>query len=433
MGLTINEQRLLADLEALRSITDTPGRGVTRLSYSEADRAARAYLAAAAAAFGAVTTANAVGNLIIRLPNQEKFGSAESSTGSRTKPGPGHGNAPIVCVGSHIDTVRNGGWLDGIYGVVGGLEVLRTLAESNPDKARRLEVVVFAEEEGTNFGSTMTGSKFAVGTYDEAALDRLRDDGGRTLRDHLMACGFPPFRPDDVLWDFSQIRAMLELHIEQGPVLDRSGELVGVVDAIFGMTTIEVTLAGVGNHAGASPMEGRRDALAAAAICISEVEAIGRRDPDSALVATVGKIQVDPNCSNVIPERVVFTIEARDRDQHRIDRAIEEARLVIQQIAAVRGVEVSIRSRAASAPGRMDPILVQILDRLATEAGLPHRIMDSGAVHDTCLFAPLVPSGMIFVPSIGGRSHVPEENTATEHLVAGASLLLAAVRELLQE
>lgn len=406
--MKISGERLLADLNQLRKITDTPGGGVTRFSYSENDGEARRYIKETAESWGFAVRTDPVGNMYIGLP------------GIREK-------KDRICIGSHIDTVRNGGWLDGVYGVAGALEVLRTLEENESSRASEVEVVVFTEEEGSNFGSTMTGSKFIAGIYDEKDLDRMKSDENVSLREILMKRGFPPYRKDEVMWDFSRVKAMLELHIEQGPVLERAGMSIGIVDGIFGMTSMEVTLSGTGNHAGATPMRYRQDALAAAALCITEAERIAKEDPDGILVATAGKLTVFPNCSNVIPEKVIFTVEVREKREERIGWAVERIMTAFTAIAEQREVICEIRKLAGSKPFRMDGRLIGLIDQLAEKAGIRRQIMDSGAVHDTCMIAPHVPSAMIFVPSIGGRSHVPFEDTYPDDLVIGVRLLLDAV------
>jgi hydantoinase/carbamoylase family amidase len=406
--MNISGERLLSDLSRLKSFTDTPGDGVTRYSYSQNDEKARLFITESAEAHGFAVRIDPIGNMFIRLSGIDD-------------------KSEKICIGSHIDTVRNGGWLDGIYGVISGLEVLRTLAEHGSDRLPEVEVVIFAEEEGSNFGSTMTGSKFITGIYREKDLDRLKNEAGISLREMLLKYGCSPYKHEEVIWDFSRVKAMLELHIEQGPVLEQEGKSIGIVDAIFGMTTIEVTITGVGNHAGATPMRYRVDALAAAALCITEVERIAKEDPEGIAVATVGKISVSPNCSNVIPEKVLFTVEVRDKQEEKIIRVIKKIEESIQRISAQRGATCQIHILAESKPFRMDDRMIKLIGKLATESGISHQIIDSGAVHDTCIIAPHAPSGMLFVPSIGGRSHVPFEDTDPDELVRGAQLLLDTV------
>lgn len=397
--MKVNGERLLTDLFQLRQFTDTPGEGVTRFSYGQQDQKARAYLLKEAGAIGCAAETDALKNIRIGMPQ---------NTSGRQK----------VVIGSHIDTVRNGGWLDGIYGVTAGLEVMRVLKDCRLEYD--LELVIFAEEEGSNFGSTMTGSKFISGDYKEEDLDYLKNDEGLSLRQILENPSEEELR--QVKWDFSELKAMLELHIEQGPVLEREGLSLGIVETIFGMRVIEVEVTGVGNHAGATPMEDRKDALCAAAECILAAERIVK--PNGHTVVTVGRIKAEPDCSNVIPEKTVFTLEARDGKTEKIDYFINQITAAIKRICRERQVECQIREVSSSEPLKLDPELSKTMERLASQKKIPYRVMDSGAVHDACMIAKHAKTGMIFVPSIGGRSHVPEEDTRPEDLVQGAQFLL---------
>lgn len=407
--MNIKSERLIKNLNELRKFTDTPGDGVTRFSYGEQDRRAREYIIGRAESAGCVVEEDELRNLRIRNRQSDPKKQA------------------VLC-GSHVDTVRNGGWLDGIYGVCSALEVMETLSENAPDAS--YEMVVFAEEEGSNFGSTMTGSKFITGKYRAEDMDRLKNDDDQTLREVLRR-----LPQEDVTistpWDLSRYKAMLELHIEQGPVLDRAGLSLGIVEAIFGMRVIEVTLTGVGNHAGATPMTERYDALSTAAECILAAESLVKADSDRRTVVTVGKMEIRPNCSNVIPETVKFSLEVRDKDEAKINGFMEKIIEKIRGLAAGRGVGCEIAEHSHSAPLKLDQDMIGMMQRSAQEKELPHKVMDSGAVHDACMIAEFVPTGMIFVPSIDGRSHVPEENTREEDLTLGAQFLLDVICELI--
>lgn len=406
--MKVNGDGLLADLLTLKEFTDTPGKGVTRFSYGQQDRKARAYIFDQAQKLGCSRKVDALQNVIIDMP--------------QNRPG-----RKSVVIGSHVDTVRNGGWLDGIYGVTGGLAVLRALKDLPMEK--NLQLVIFAEEEGSNFGSTMTGSKFIAGDYGQEDLDKLKNDEGLSLRDVL---GDPaPEEIQAVKWDFNRIDTMLELHIEQGPVLERKGLSLGIVDAIFGMQVIEVEISGVGNHAGATPMEDRKDSLCAAAQCILAAEEIVR--PDGQTVVTVGRIHSQPDCSNVIPEKTRFTLEVRDRDEEKIQRYMERIIETIRKITKERGTGCTIRKTSASKPLRLDPQVIARMKALAEQKSIAHQVMDSGAVHDACMIAKYAPTGMIFVPSLGGRSHVPQEDTKREDLILGAQFLLELTEKLVTE
>lgn len=453
--MKMNGQRLIDDLKYLRTLTDTPDAGVTRFSYGAMDRQARAYIRDIADALGATWHQDGVGNIRIGLP----------------------GNRPhqkTILAGSHIDSVRNGGWLDGVYGSIAALEVLRTLAESGRKFNKNFEVVIFAEEEGSNFDSTLTGSKFMAGIYGPAQLDHLKTRDGVSLRELLKEAGIAdaaesdgtalaagPTDPGaatsdakanadasavpalaDLPWDFKDVEAMVEMHIEQGPVLEGEGIGIGIVDSIFGMRLVEFELTGLGNHAGASPMEGRRDALAAAAACILLVEKIADRAPGhrgtgsrvgSGPVATAGKLQVFPNCTNVIPEKVIFTVEVRDKDDKTIEELMEQIIEAILEESERRQVGMSVREVAQNKAIILPDTMVKRMTELADLRGLDFHVMGSGAVHDASMMAQFVDTGMIFVPSIGGRSHVKEEDTKESDLIAGANLLLDVILSLIEK
>lgn len=443
--MKMNGQRLIDDLKHLRTLTDTPDAGVTRFSYGAMDRQARIYLHDIADALGATWQQDGVGNIRIGLP----------------------GNRPhqkTILAGSHIDTVRNGGWLDGVYGSVSALEVLRTLAESGRKFNKNFEVVIFTEEEGSNFDSTLTGSKFISGLYGPEQLAALKNRDGVSLGEMLKDAGIldeggksdaAATQPDGgaspvpdlpgLPWNFTDIEAMVEMHIEQGPVLTQEGIGIGIVDSIFGMRLVEFELTGLGNHAGASPMEGRRDALTAAAACILLVEKIasrasGHRGSGSGLsrgsgsepVATAGKLQVFPNCTNVIPEKVIFTVEVRHKDNQVIENIMAEIIEAILEECEKRLVEMSVREVAQNKAILLPDAMVKRMTELADLRGLDFQVMGSGAVHDASMMAQFVDTGMIFVPSIGGRSHVKEEDTKETELIAGANLLLDVILSLLE-
>lgn len=411
--MKINGQRFLSELKSLREMTDTPGQGVTRFSYGENDIKARAFFAGEARKAGLAYRTDAVGNIYIWDPAQA---------------GPDK-----IMIGSHMDSVQNGGWLDGAYGTMGAFEVLRRLKEEDA-LASNIELVIFAEEEGSNFSSTTTGSKFATGVYKDKDLDELKNPKGTSLRDMVEACDFPPYKEEDVIWDYGKVKAMLELHIEQGPVLDEGENKIGIVEKVNGMEVMEFTFEGLGNHAGASPMSYRKDALVAASLAIARIEGIAksgipvkageRPEPDPRLVATVGRLTVEPNSSNVIPGKATFTVEVRHVDKDIMEATMAHIIEAVEEVALARDVKWSKRKVADSVPISFDRDLVNLIEETAKETGLKYQRMNSGAVHDASMVGIHVPAAMIFVPSIGGRSHVAFEDTKEEDLLTGVQLLL---------
>ena len=409
LGYKVNGDRLLRDLDEMKRKTDTPEKGVTRFSYGAKDKEARDYLIQEAKKIGLSMKKDPIGNLFFEFPE------------SRGK--------PIILGGSHIDTVQNGGWLDGIYGTLSVLEVLRRIQEEKLELGKSIQLVVFAEEEGSNFGSTLTGSKFYAGKYGKEDLEALRNQEGISLGDILARENYPAY-DSYMVPNWNNIHAMVELHIEQGPVLEQEGIGIGIVNRIYGMEVLEFTLTGVGNHAGASPMKGRKDALAAGAASILAVESCAIELGQGEGVATVGKINVFPNVSNVIPEEVIFTVEIRSPQEETINAVMREITNRIEKISQDRCITCHHRQVAFSKPDSINPKIVKLLEDTANNMGIPYLQMNSGAVHDACMLAPLVPTGMIFVPSIGGRSHVPQEDTLPQDLVQGADFLLAALLQL---
>ena len=407
--MKINGDRLIDDLKALRSMTDTVGKGVTRFSYSEQDDKARAYILKIADSYEMKYVVDGVGNIRISHPHNDPA-------------------KKTVIAGSHIDTVQNGGWLDGIYGVMSALEAMRTFIENGVNPDINYEVAIFSEEEGSNFGSTLMGSKFITGAYRAENLQRLVRSDGKTLRELLLCRGFSADL-SDLLWNFNSIESVLELHIEQGPVLDRSNIPIGIVNSIFGMRVIRVELTGLGNHAGASPMADRIDALTTAAACILAVEEVAKQSSDRT-VATVGNITVYPNASNVIPERVIFSVEARHNEDRVIHDCMNEIISRIERISAQRNATCDISEVAFNSGLSLSERLVDVMKSIAQEEAIPHMVMGSGAVHDSSMFAQHVNTGMIFVPSINSRSHVPEEDTALSDLIQGAQFLCDTIHKL---
>ena len=403
MEKLINEKRIFRDLEELRKISDTK-EGVTRSSYSESDKKARAYLVKEAKAFGLKVETDLIGNMFIKLPEDRK--------------------KEVIMTGSHIDSVREGGYLDGALGVVSALEVLRRVREEDLNLKRTIWVSIFAEEEGTNFNATLTGSKFLTGEYKEADLDRLKTNKGKTLRKILEENNYPEFNEEELKLDFNNIKAMIELHIEQGPVLYDKKKSIGIVENINGMKVHEITVTGLSNHGGASPMKGRKDALVFSSECVLKAKEIIEKEGIDSEVATVGHLEVSPNMSNVIPGTVKFTLEVRGPKVERINSLSDLIISEYKKQAERTGINLSILEVAFSKPYKMDRGIVKALEETAKKQNQSYLLMNSGAVHDTGSMSAYVPSSMIFVPSINGRSHVSSEETDKEDIIKGANLLM---------
>jgi allantoate deiminase len=395
-------ERVLDDLYRIGSL---PEGGVFRPAFGEAWMQARGYVASRMRELGLKVWEDAVGNLFGRLE-----GSEEST----------------VITGSHIDTVRGGGRLDGALGIVGALAAVSVLGGLGRPR-RNVEVVATCEEEGSRFPAKMPGSRAMAGNLTLQELEAVVDGDGISVAEAMRRCGFEPeklqtARRQDVV-------AFLELHIEQGPKLEETGHQVGIVEGIVGLTHLEITVTGRADHAGTTPMSRRKDALMGAAIMMQGVEALARSAGDPA-VATVGRVGVWPGSINVVPGRVAFTVDVRHLDEGKKRQLIHEILAYAGEVASQRDLRMTSRVLAETQPTAMDRDLADLLQVLAAELGIDAVRIPSGAAHDAQMMAAAFPSAMIFVPSRDGRSHCPEEFTPIDQIVPGVQLLAEALHRL---
>jgi N-carbamoyl-L-amino-acid hydrolase len=401
---TINAQRLLADLESLAQFTEPDTPGWTRRFPSAAYREGRQWLRRQLEAEGLTTTIDAAGNL---------FGRREGSQ-----------DRPPIHVGSHTDTVMGGGRYDGTLGVLGALEAARAIREAGIRLRHPLVVADYLSEEATDYALACMGSMaLCTDHFRPEWLERTVD--GVTLRQAIRDMGGNPEALGQPLLKQGDVAASLELHIEQGPVLEARGAKLAAVSGIVGICRAIVELHGTANHAGATPMDLRHDALAAAAHSIVAVEEIARAHPGS--VGTVGKIEVKPNQGNVIPNHVTHMVEMRSLNMAEVDGMWAQWIAHTQSLCAERGVTWQrfneTRLDAVVTPDWLRDLVFDICQRLDPNA----LVIPSGAGHDTSYLALIAPSAMIFVPSIGGRSHAPEEFTPPEDLARGVQALAEAI------
>ena len=403
----IRTDRIAADIDALAAITE-PGKPYTRRAFTPLFREGRKWLEQAMRDAGAVTRIDAAGNLVGTIPG--------------TRPDLG-----TIMLGSHSDTVPDGGRFDGIAGVVVALEVARALRDQGVVLEHTLEVVDFLAEEVSIFGVSCIGSRGMSGTRPAEWLARESD--GLTLEQGLLQVGGDPRLPaqrDDN-------KAFLELHIEQGPVLQDDQRDVGVVTAIAGITRIEIVVDGRADHAGTTPMGSRQDALTTAAWIALGVEELGKAlaSGEAHFAATVGEFDMTPNAANVVPARVRMLIDARAERRDDMERFIDELDKGVAAIAEKTGVAVSEpRIVSDNQPTPCDANLLDVLDAACETAGAKHRRMASGAGHDTAWMTRITKAAMIFVPCVDGRSHAPDEFATSEDIALGAAVLLDAVRAL---
>ena len=399
--------RLERDLAALAAHGRDPSGGWSRPAFGAADQAVHAWFADLAREAGLAVRHDAFGNLIARAA--------------------GRSNGPAVVIGSHLDTVANGGLLDGALGVLAGLEVVRRLREGG-ELRNPVEVIAFRDEEG-RFGA-YSGSRAMMGDLTEEALGKMRASDGTMLADAMRAAGFDPAEITLARRDPAEIGAYLELHIEQGPVLEAAGRAVGVVTAIAGQERLSVRFLGAADHAGTTPMDMRRDAFAAAARFADRFRDLVLAEGGAETRGTIGIVKVLPNAGNVVPSEAVLGLEIRDTDAVRLAALAACVGVLAGETAAAMGVEQRLRRVYGAAPVPMDARLVALATEAADALGHPAVVLPSGAGHDAAVMGARVPAGLVFVPSIGGRSHCPEEATNWPDIEAGVAVLEAMARRL---
>jgi N-carbamoyl-L-amino-acid hydrolase len=405
----VDPDRLWADLMALGSLTE-PDRPYTRRAFSPLFSDARKLLKQWLEAAGLTVRTDAAGNLIGRLEGEDPA-------------------AGPIALGSHSDTVPRGGRFDGIAGVIAAVEVARALAESGVRLRHPLEVIDCLAEEPTDFGLSCVGSRGIAGALDESMLEMTNADG-RSLADALSLVGGDPANLKNAVR--SDLRAFLELHIEQGPVLEATGTAIGVVTSIVGIRRLEIVFQGEAAHAGTAPMDLRRDAAVAAAACLVEVRRMAEELAAPGrpyFVATVGILQIEPGGSNVVPGRARMVIDVRSAERASADQFCGHIdRFSLAQAKASRVVRTEFATLSDSPTTVCDPDLRGTLSAAAVRLGLSVRDIASGAGHDAAFMARVCPSAMVFIPCLRGMSHHPDEWADRGACAAGAAVLLEAVQ-----
>ena len=403
----VDERRLLHRLDELAQRGALPQGGIHRALYTPPWRSAMELVAGWMKDAGLLVRRDAVGNV---------WGRIEGSRGGR-----------VIATGSHIDTVKGGGALDGALGVVAAIEAVSSLWERLGRSARILECVAICEEEGSRFNTNFWGARAIADRIEPGEADKVRDADGVTLADAMRAVGLDPAAVASAVR--RDLDVFVELHVEQGPVLEDHGPRLGVVTTIAGTAHLEITVRGQPDHAGAMAMTRRRDALLGASAMTLAVAEAALRSGDPA-VATVGTIAVEPSQVNVVPGLARFTVDARHPDPSRRTELITQIGDACKTIARGRGLDVEIRTLRDRPPVTLSPRVADVLRRACLAAGVESREMASGAGHDAQVLTAAASTGMLFVPSIGGRSHCPEEATEAEDVVLGTRVLATALREL---
>jgi len=400
--LRVNCERLREDMDALARIGRHDDQGIYRMAFSDGDMAGRAWLRQRIGEGGLEFHQDGAANLFARL-NWDA-------------------TRPSIIAGSHMDTVPGAGHLDGALGVVCALEALRVLKESGIDLKHPLEAVSFSDEEG-RFGGLL-GSQAIAGLVTPEYLHNACDLDGVTLIDAMAQQGLDANAALHAQRNPASIHAYVELHIEQGPVLDRKGHSVGIVDAITGLFKWEITLTGAANHAGTTPMDMRADAFQGLAEFAGQIDRVLSEYGGPHSTATTGRVTLEPGAANVIPGKAVFSLDVRDTDTHILDALGDALRRTLSAIARRRGLMFEFVVLSEIEPVHCDHGVVNAIDDAVNDLGLSATHLNSGAAHDAQIIATIAPTGMIFVPSKGGRSHSAAEWTAWSDIEAGANTLL---------
>lgn len=404
-NLRINGQRLWASLMELAQIGATPKGGVCRLTLTDLDKQGRDLVTRWAREAGMTVTIDKIGNGFMRRPGRNN-------------------NLPPIMTGSHIDTQPTGGKFDGNYGVLAGIEVVRTLNDHGIETEAPIEVAFWTNEEGSRFVPVMMGSGVFAKAFTLEHAYAATDTEGKTVKGELERIGYiGDQEPGD-----HPIGAYFETHIEQGPVLEDNEKTIGVVSGVLGIRWFDCTVTGMEAHAGPTPMALRKDAMLAATRIMQDVVAAAHRHPPHGR-GTVGMVQVFPNSRNVIPGRVKFSIDLRNSTDALVDAMAAEVKAFADQVAKEHGVRVNIEMVSSYPAQLFQPECVEAVGRAAAKLGYSHMPAVSGAGHDAVYMAKLAPSGMIFIPCKDGISHNEIEDAKPEHIEAGCNVLLHAMLE----
>ena len=403
-NLTINPQRLWDQIMETARFGGTAKGGIRRLTLTDEDKQVRDWFKAQCEALGCTVTVDSVGNMFARRPGRNDA-------------------LPPIAMGSHLDTQPTGGKFDGVLGVLGALEALRTLVEAGHRTNAPIEVVNWTNEEGSRFAPAMVASGTYAGVFTPEFTYACQDRDGKKLGDELLRIGYRGAEPVGG----HRLGAWFELHIEQGPILEAEGKMIGVVQGVQGMRWYEVTVTGQDAHTGSTPMGLRKNALLGASRMIERVDQIALDHAPA--VGTVGLVEVRPNSRNVIPGEVFFTIDFRHPEEAVLDAMEAELRAALPEVLTPLGLGYDEKRIWESPAVRFDPDLIACVRSGAEQAGYPMRDMVSGAGHDSCYIARVAPTTMIFVPCKGGISHNEEESATLDECAAGAQVLLNAVLE----
>jgi allantoate deiminase len=401
------QERIEGHIDTLSKFTSTPGKGTTRLTYSMEDLQARNYIKEKMKEYGLHVREDGFGNIFGKLEGTLK-------------------DAPSVLIGSHFDSVPNGGSYDGPAGVVAGLEVAGLFSKNKLTPKYPLEVIALVEEEGSRFGGGLMGSRGIVGLLSGEDFKNLKDKEGIFTEEAMEKISLNPSLPKKR--DPKTMKAYLELHIEQGPILEEKNIPIGVVEAIVGLTELEVTIDGQAGHAGTTPMVGRADALVTAAKIIAQLPELAFGEGEGTVITT-GRLNVFPNGANVIPGKTVFTVDIRSGEEEIIRNVMEKVKDLVASYNG-NGIQVSVEELLYMQPKAMNQNILSLLKQKSSELEIPYCSINSGAGHDAMVFSDFTDVGMLFIPSKDGLSHCPEEWSDSLHLANAVQILYEAAKKL---
>jgi len=411
--MELNITRIKQDFDGILQFNQTSEKGWTRFSFSEEDKMARDYLIGELKKLGVAVGVDGIGNI------RAKYGS--------------NLNQPSIMIGSHIDTVKHGGRFDGLTGVLVALEMIRVFKEENIQLNRPIELICFSEEEGSNFGITMLGSKAITGKLTVEDLKEIKNPEGVSAYELAKGFGLEVDQLPAQILKQNEIDSMIELHIEQGAVLEHNGKSVGIVEAISGMSTYKITLKGDSNHAGTTPMEYRSDPMVGAAEIIASIQKAAKHRALPTTVATVGKIKAEPNVPNIIPQQVEFYVDIRDVQKKGIELVSMELEDMTKQVANEHRLTAIIEKIGSSEPVKLSSRLIKKMEECVQANNSEAIKLNSGAVHDVAMLKDVAEIGMVFIPSLAGKSHCPEEYTDFQDIKLGGDFLLNVVYTLATE
>jgi ureidoglycolate amidohydrolase len=410
MNLEVDKNRLMSEIEELALISDAEAPAVTRIVFTSTDLRARAWFRTRCKEAGLAIREDAIGNIFARWNGQDPYAAA-------------------VATGSHIDAIPNAGKYDGVVGVLGGLEAIRALRQSGFNPKRSIELILFTSEEPTRFGIGCLGSRLLSGSLSPDAAKNLTDKDGASIEQVRRAAGFQG-ELETVKLPAGHYEAFVELHIEQGPLLEHKQIPFGIVSKIAAPSSFRISIEGAGGHAGGVLMTDRRDALCAASELILAIEHEAKSSGSADTVATVGICEVFPGAVNSIPSRVHLSVDIRDTDLHRRDSLISAVDASCHAIAAKRGVAIRQELVNADAPGDCAAKIAETLSESCRKHGLAFLTMVSRAYHDSLFMSRIAPVGMLFIPCRNGYSHRPDEYASPEDIARGTLVLAETLASL---